>query len=124
MFTTRSSAVALAAVATFAFSAPDAKAQSVMSGVIRNDLPVTVAYQISVNNGPWTTFTLAPKGVRPHWTRVPGTNVRIRFDNRLSDGRLTFTTQQLLLLGTNSANSGWLQVFMTVNDGKDVVLRR
>jgi hypothetical protein len=99
-------------------------ANSYYGAVIRNDTRVTLPFQLSVNNGPWTTYTIKPGYRMPvYFTNPVGLkNVRIRYDNTVNDGRVTFTTLTLKMWGCSAPMNGWLQTFILTNSGRNLFL--
>jgi hypothetical protein len=121
----RSLALAVVTAAGILVAAP-ANAQY-YTGSVRNNLGVRMSYQYQVNGGVWKTQTLPPghsHAFSVSSSQASSTVVMIRFDNRMGDNRLTFTTVRLLMIGTNEKYYGWRQNFIRVNDMIDVILAR
>lgn len=121
----RSLALAVVAIGGFLVASP-ANAQW-YAGSVRNNLGFTMSYQYQHNGGRWITKTL--RAGESHAFAVPSslatrTVIKIRFDNRLGDGRLTYTTVGLAMIGTSNKYYGWRQNFIRVNDQKTVYLAR
>lgn len=131
MKTTRLLALAALTV-LFLFEAAPVDAagpQYYAAGTIRNDLPVTMAYQYKVNDGAWVTLRLAPGQKHEFSFLYPqashGKTVHIRFDHVANDGnRVTFHNTTLAMHVCKHPSLGWSQVFIPTNSGRNVALSR
>ena len=116
--------LALALVATLGLTATASAQVSYYAGVVKNNTDIKVTYQYKHNNGAWVTVSLSPGQKHVYSFRNPAGNqtVHLRFDRRLGDGKLTYTTTTLAMHGTTNPNDGWLQIFNRVNDRYDLHL--
>lgn len=114
-----------AALAAGMARAPRRPNTAYYAGIVRNRLRIRVPFQYRVNGGPWVTVHLPAGYSMVFAAQEPrsAVEVDVRFDNRI-DNRVTLTTARLAMHGCGSPYDGWLQNFITVNDGKDVVLAR
>jgi hypothetical protein len=118
--------LALALVATLGLTATANAQTSYMSGVVKNNTDIKITYQYKQNNGAWVTVSLSPGQKHVYSYRAPSDNrvIHLRFDNRLGDGRVTYTNTTLAMHGTGNPNSGWPQIFIRTNDGYSLHLQR
>lgn len=111
--------------ATLLCLAPNAQAANDYYGaVLKNNSGITVTYFIRVNNGPWKQQRLyAGQSWAYHFYRpTRAMNVEVAYDCRLNDYRNTFRIQKLKMWGCGAPSFGWLQTFIRVNDGYDLVI--
>lgn len=120
--------LSLAVLAAFGACSTSAQAQSsVLAAVLRNDTRITISYQVKLGNGAWKTQTLRPGQSLYYHLPYPwgvGKTVYLRHDNRMGDGRVTFTNTTIVMHGCRRPADGWLQRFTLVNDGRTLVVAR
>lgn len=123
----RTAAVAL--IATLAVASQSRAADpGVLSGIVRNDTNMTVNYQYRIDNGAWTSLSLAPGQSHTFSMPFSGANLNrvtaIRFDHVLGDNVVTNQNTTLVRYSCKTPDQGWMQRFIVTNDGKNLALAR
>ncbi len=126
----RTLALAALVVVGSLVAAEQASAQThYISGVIRNNCKFTVNFQYrhkSVQNNAWITVSLKP-GNQAIFSHVyPATNdpIEVRFDHTLKDNTTVFKYTTVARHVCKRPIDGWLQVFVPVNDMRNLHLAR